>query len=369
MKIGVISTVSGYSWAGSEELWYRTSLAALQRGHSVHALVHQAVGGSEQIKLFGEAGGKVSLRKDLPHPRLTSLKERFQSSYLPLIRSSDVVLISAGSILNLLFLPGLIDALTRSTTPYVILCQFNAESQHFSMSERALLTNFYERSNAQVFVSQHNLVLAQRQFATRLKNAMVIPNPIKVVLEHPLDFPKNKTVQLACVARMETTWKGHDVLLEILAGEKWKERDWRLNLYGEGPDLAYVKELIKFYSLDARVTLHGQVRDIASIWRNNHLHVLASRGEGLPLAILESMMCGRPAATTDAGGNREIIVEGETGWVADAATPASFGNSLEQAWKNQDHWEAMGKNAFVAAGKIASAQPTETLLQVLLQKK
>ena len=55
----------------------------------------------------------------------------------------------------------------------------------------------------------------------------------------------------------------------------------------------------------------------------------------MPLALVEAMLCGRTAVVTDVGGNAEWIEDGETGFVAEAATAKSFGAALkERGWPN-----------------------------------
>ena len=54
------------------------------------------------------------------------------------------------------------------------------------------------------------------------------------------------------------------------------------------------------------------------------LVALPSSWEGMPNVILEAMACGKPAVATNVGGCAELIVEGETGFLAPPATKAAL---------------------------------------------
>ena len=365
LKIGFISTVAGYQWAGSEELWYAAAIEGIATGHSVEISVALDIKNAPQIKKLTDLGGKVCFRNRSWHPRLAILRETAFSSFRSLCKASDVVLLSLGSLLDPIYVPCLLKELSTANVPFIILCQFNAEILKLSQGDRAIIQTLFNAAAGYVFVSEHNLLLTQRQLAMCLKKATVIYNPIRCKISEPLPWQQLETVQMGCVARFETLWKGHDVLLDILSRPQWIARQWHLNLYGSGPDEQYIQQLIRHYNLESRVTCRGYVRDIQSVWMDNHVMVLASRGEGTPLAILEAMMCGRPTITSDVGGNREVLIHGETGFIADVATPFSFGSVLEEAWENRDRWLEMGQAAHRAAKKIAKNSPGKELLNYI----
>src|SRR5205814_4318214 len=110
------------------------------------------------------------------------------------------------------------------------------------------------------------------------------------------------SLRLACVARLNVHAKGQDVLLKTLAVKKWKARDVSLTLFGEGPHRQVLHNLARYLGLE-RVSFAGQVDDILSVWDRHNLWVLASRYEGLSLAVMEAMLIGRPNVVTPPGGN------------------------------------------------------------------
>lgn len=368
MKLGFISTVRGYRWAGSEELWYAAGVKALAAGHQVSVYIHRDLAEANQIKSLIKQGATVRSRQTLRYSRLWPLKEKITPTFpVAELNDLDVVLLSLGSLLDVFYVPGLIDALQRCRTPFVLFCQFNAEALAMTPTQRVALRELTTRSAGCGFVSNHNLKLAERQLAMKLPAARTIGNPIRTILPQPLPWPEGQTMRLACVARLETLWKGQDLLLEVLGQPQWQARDWTLSFFGEGPDEEHLQNTVKLYGLEKRVEFRGYVRDLQNIWRDQHLMILPSRGEGMPLAILEAMMCGRPTVTTDAGGNSEILDGGVTGFIAAAATLASFGETLERAWRERATWFQMGEAAHKDALKIASSDPGQKLFEYLIE--
>jgi glycosyltransferase involved in cell wall biosynthesis len=169
------------------------------------------------------------------------------------------------------------------------------------------------------------------------------------------------------VGNLRVVHKGQDIVLEILSSHEWKKRNWHLNIYGNGEDEKYLKDLVKYYQLNERVTFHGKVNDIRAVWENNHILLMPSHMEGMPLAVVEAMLCGRPCVATDVGGISEWIEEDKSGFIAEAPTIASFGNAMEKAWSRLSEWETMGRNAHERAMQLYDPNPGKTLLKLITE--
>lgn len=160
---------------------------------------------------------------------------------------------------------------------------------------------------------------------------------------------------MACVGRLTPDAKGQDILLEVLAGQCWTERRWRLTLYGKGQSRDGLERFVEKLKLRDRVLFGGHVA-IENIWRDNQVLVMPSRYEGMPLAIVEAMLSGRPVVATNVGGSSELIKDGLTGFLAEAPVAESFGRALERMWAQRDRLEEMGE---LAATSIREFMPDD----------
>ncbi|MFD8635301.1 glycosyltransferase [Streptomyces sp. NPDC059533] len=111
-----------------------------------------------------------------------------------------------------------------------------------------------------------------------------------------------------CVGRL-CQQKGQDVLLrawpELLAAVPGA----RLALVGDGPDAERLRRTAALAG--TRVLFAGAARDIRPWLRAADLVVLPSRWEGMALAPLEAMACGRPVLVSDVSGARESLPPGQ----------------------------------------------------------
>jgi glycosyltransferase involved in cell wall biosynthesis len=94
--------------------------------------------------------------------------------------------------------------------------------------------------------------------------------------------------------------------------------------------------------------------------------VLPSRYEGRPLSLIEAMWCGRPAVVTDVGGNAELCMDGETGFVAQAPNVPAFSNALEKAWERRTEWQKLGEASRARAERLVPKDPAALFCERLM---
>jgi glycosyltransferase involved in cell wall biosynthesis len=158
--------------------------------------------------------------------------------------------------------------------------------------------------------------------------------------------------------------KGQDILFEALSQPQWAARRWRLSLYGEGSKRNGLERLAQRLGICDRIEFAGFV-PVEEIWAQNHVLVMPSRFEGLPLAIVEAMLCGRPVVATDVAGHAEVIEDGATGFLAGAPTPASVALALERFWARRAEAEAIGMAASKRIRQLVPPDPVQVFTRKL----
>ncbi len=370
----------GQPWGGSEYLWAAAAEQALLAGHEVACVVDPRAEQIPQVRALVSRGAMVIAREPLVlwRPLVTRLASRVKArlglerppgwwgaleSFRP-----QVVCISQGNTYEAINQETLLAWALRSAVPRIHICHLNSVFHVPSAAERKDALTLFTTARRVCFVARDNLVGAERQLACALPNAVVVRNPVN--LDHfdsALGWPVDATLRLAVVARLEVRYKGHDLLLQALAGAPWRERAWSLEIYGDGPDRDYIGDLVEHFGLGAKVRLCGHLDDVKAIWARNQVLVLPSRAEGTPLALVEAMLLARPALVTDVGGNAEWIEEPASGIVAEGINERSLAAALERLWGRREALAAMGECARQTALANIDPAPGATLLRWLVQ--
>ena len=370
--IAFISNMNGSPWGGSEELWAQTASLLAREGFHVRASVHGWSIPHTRIVQLRTDGVKVTMRRT-KYPiwwrawkkasaSLNISVETDFSKYLADCIPALVVFSAAASTPPIEMLQ---ECVARGL-PFVTISQANSEYFWPEDGDAQQYRRLMPAARQCYFVSRTNLRLFENQIGCNLPNAEIICNPFNVNIDTVLAWPpigENDPLCLACVARLHLPSKGQDILLEALADPIWKDRNWRLTLYGEGTMRDSIERMIERLGLKNRVKVAGFVASVEKIWTENHVLIMPSRYEGLPLALVEAMLCGRPAVATDVAGNAEVIQDGVTGFLADAPTVRCMQQALERLWARRTNLEPLGTAAARSIRQYVPADPARAFAE------
>jgi glycosyltransferase involved in cell wall biosynthesis len=385
-----VSSVSASTWGGSEELWAAAALRLAERGHCVTVYKPNLDETQRSIRRLRALGCTV---EDLARPPLLpetlfALQRRLLSRlgsrhllpmlwfYVSVSRQylsfqfirrcppSDLVIISQGVNHDGATLASACQRLGRR---FVLIAQ--KASNYVWPTDVVLprMRSAYTSADAAYFVSEHNLRLTEEQLGCDVPRAEVVRNPYLVPWAPREDWPcDEERAHLACVGRLYAAEKGQDLLLRVLARNKWRARPLQVSFFGSGPHSAAIQRLADYLGLTS-VSFRGFESNVSSIWDTHQGLILPSRAEGLPLVLVEAMLSGRVPIVTDVAGSREVVDDNVTGFLAATPTEDSLDEAMKRAWQRRDEWRAIGCTAAERIRSLVPPDPGEDFATRLLE--
>lgn len=118
---------------------------------------------------------------------------------------------------------------------------------------------------------------------------------------------------------------------------------FHLEIAGEGECLPALKELTGQLGLREHVHFLGEIRDIPELLARASLLVLSSVSEGISLTLLEAMARGLPVVATHVGGNPEVVIDEENGYLVPSKEPARLAGRIVDLIRQPDLARRMGQ--------------------------
>ncbi len=369
-----VSTTNG--WAACEELWSQAALDLARQGFAVSASLLETVPLHPRAQALKASGIHVHLRPTQyplwkrawhylyfkgKHKQAMELEKYLRT------RPPKFVVFSEGTTYPPI---EFLELCISKKVPFVTISHKNWDDfwQPDEYAER--YRNALGIARRCYFVSEANLRLTEKQIGLDLLNAEVVRNPYNADYNSSPAWPVlelDGELRLACVARLDPGQKGQDILFETLASPAWANRPWHLSLFGDGPMRNSLERLANRLGLSKRVTFAGHVTSIEEIWASNHVLVMPSRYEGLPLAMVEAMLCSRPVLATSVAGHPEIVIDGMTGFLVGPPAVETLARGLERLWANRANLENIGKAGAKRIKELVPADPGHVFAEKIKQ--
>lgn len=239
---------------------------------------------------------------------------------------------------------------TRSGIPVVLTEQSSAFPRRTLSRVEVLKARYvYKRVARALPVSRH-LLEAIRSYGIDVPFE-IVPNVVDTSLFFPRDDDREKeTVQrrLLFVGNLEPLQsKGFPTLLRALVRLNETRRDWRLDVFGDGPERGSYEASAVALGVGEQVKFHGSrpKPEIAQMMRASDLFVLPSRFDNLPCAVVEALASGLPVISTTVGGIPELVDE-QSGRLVPPDDPGALAGALQSTLEDID---AFDRSAIAAA--------------------
>ncbi|WP_026970202.1 glycosyltransferase [Algoriphagus terrigena] len=147
----------------------------------------------------------------------------------------------------------------------------------------------------------------------------------------------------------------------------------KLLIVGDGPDLAGLRALVSSLGLESRVSLVGQQANPHPYYGVMDVFCIPSAHEGFGLVAVEAMMHGLPVLATSVGGLKDVVVDGETGFLVPSHSPPLLTEKIRFLMDHPEVAKQMGAKGNARAMANYSAEQyckeVQSLYSELLRKK
>ncbi|EKO5124749.1 glycosyltransferase family 4 protein [Vibrio fluvialis] len=147
-----------------------------------------------------------------------------------------------------------------------------------------------------------------------------------------------------CIANARPS-KGVHVLLES-AKQLAPLPNLHLLLVGRDMDTEQNLKLAEASGMRDRIHFLGYRKDVPELLAASQVQVQPSiSGEGLPKTIIEAMAMGIPSVVTTTGGGKELLIDGETGFVVPVNDASAIADKIQWLYASEQHRQEMGRKA------------------------
>ncbi len=243
------------------------------------------------------------------------------------------------------------------------------------------LLGFYNRfTDAVIGISPAVMDYLRIQVGVKDQKLNLIPNgvdmPIKSdpkaiqILKEKLEI-KEGDVVIGAVGRVYNKVKRFSDIIEAMSSLSAPQL--KLILIGSGPDLEFLKEQVSKLGLQDQVSFLGYQADPNPYYDLMDIFCVPSLQEGFGLVAVEAMFHHLPVIATKVGGLKEIVIDGQTGYLINPNSPSELALKLKSLVQNPDLRKELGSNGYQRAKSNYSTQQyvgnLEGLYSKLLKEK
>ncbi len=177
------------------------------------------------------------------------------------------------------------------------------------------------------------------------KRAVILHNPVSsTFFRERYEGEREKTI--VAVGRVDGN-KNHEMLIRAFAEIAGEFPGYQVIIYGEGPERERLLKLVDEVGMTGKISLPGSIDNVSDAIYKSEIFVLTSNTEGVPNTLIEAMLMGLCALSTDCpcGGPADLIRHGENGLLFPVGDTLALKEQLRLVLTDKDFAERLGKNA------------------------
>lgn len=185
------------------------------------------------------------------------------------------------------------------------------------------------------------------------KKSVIMSNPLNPAFLNRRFTGERENVIVAA-GRLDEN-KNHAMLIHAFSKIAEEFPYMQLVIFGEGESRKALEQLIAEKGLTERISLPGNVSDIAEKISKASIFTLTSNTEGMPNSIMEAMALGLAVVSTDCpcGGPAELIKNEENGMLVPVGDAYALADAMRKILNDCELADKLRENAYNSARAFA----------------
>jgi glycosyltransferase involved in cell wall biosynthesis len=253
---------------------------------------------------------------------------------------------------NLFFLLSALTIAARPDAPIVTTMHLGALDRLTGLT--GTFARLYERTMGRLILERSAAVSAVSPAVARHAAELgyrgsveLVPNAVDVNRFRPppdMTGPNGHAPSVLFLGRFSRN-KGPQFLVDAIPSILERVPSATFRFVGSGPMREHMERRIREMGLNGRARLQGHVADVVPVLQSADVVVRPSLTEGMPLAVMEAMACGRTIVASRVSGTEDVIRDGETGILVEPGSVGALREGVVRVLADHDRALRIGRKA------------------------
>lgn len=274
--------------------------------------------------------------------------------------------------------------ITRPTIQYFTHCHDNMRQFRklgkINLNDKVDLIEYFEKKrlfrryktchNHFLAISKDGLNFLNKTIPKKLhEKILLVPNAVELSKFKPKEkHPPSEQIRLVNIGNFIAK-KNQQFLIDIAVSLFRKNINFHLTFVGDGEMRKSVEEKAKKNGIEHFVSFMGSIDDVEKVLFGNEIYVHSALYEPFGLVIIEAMAVGLPVVSLDGKGNRDIIQNGENGYLVPQGANNQFIERIIALAENPENYAIIQQNGFETAKKYDIVSYCDRLLEIYNNSK
>lgn len=247
-----------------------------------------------------------------------------------------------------------------------------AYNEHYPFGRTGNLNGILEKRLIE-FVCDFDLVITMGNGAKHFLENRGIQRPIEVIPGgiDPREFIPaggEKCYDLIVTCRLVPV-KRLDIFLRVVQNLAKIWPTVQAVIVGDGEQKKELISMAWSLGIADRIVFAGQQTDVSAYLQKSRIFLLTSDSEGLALSLMEAMMCGLPAVTSDVGDLKDLVKNGVNGWLVPRRNVQAFSEKVISILQDTTLYRQFSFHARTDAMRVSLPETTQRWNRILQTKK